>query len=63
MLAGYTRDAAFTEFAEDKKGQLKPGMLADLAVFSDDLEALPADEIDQAQAVLTLCDGRITHRL
>ncbi|MEO1199150.1 MAG: amidohydrolase [Pseudomonadota bacterium] len=63
MLAGYTRDAAFTEFAEDRKGQLKPGMLADIAVFSDDLEAMPGDEIDQAQAVLTICDGRITHCL
>lgn len=63
MLAGYTRDAAFTEFAETKKGMLKPGMLADIAVFSHDLETLPGEVIDQAHAVLTICDGRITHCL
>ncbi|MAV47298.1 MAG: amidohydrolase [Alphaproteobacteria bacterium TMED89] len=60
-LESYTTVAAYTEFAEDQKGQLKPGMLADLAVLSSNLEALDRDGIEQTQAIATLCDGRLTY--
>jgi predicted amidohydrolase YtcJ len=60
-LAGYTRDAAYAEFQEHKKGQIKVGMLADLVLLSADLFATPAEEIDQVQPVLTICDGRIVY--
>jgi predicted amidohydrolase YtcJ len=49
-LASYTRDNAWVEFNEDVKGQLKPGMLADVVVLSHDLTALPPVDITQAQA-------------
>ncbi len=39
-IAGYTRDGAYTEFAEARKGRLKAGMLADVVVMSHDLEKL-----------------------
>ncbi len=58
-ILGYTRDAAYTEFMEYEKGQIKEGYLADLVLFSHDLFALKPEEITSAKAVLTMMDGRI----
>lgn len=58
-ILGYTRDAAFTEFMENEKGQIKAGYLADLVLFSDDLFAVQPEEILSARPVLTMIDGRI----
>jgi len=58
-IVGYTRDAAYTEFMEHQKGQIKEGYLADLVLFSHDLFALPAEEIRTAHVVMTMVDGRI----
>ena len=58
-ILGYTRDAAYTEFMEKEKGQIKEGYLADLVLFSHDLFALDSHEITTAKAVLTMVDGRI----
>jgi predicted amidohydrolase YtcJ len=44
---------------EHQKGQVKEGFLADLVLFSHDLFALPAEEIQAARAVMTMVDGRI----
>jgi predicted amidohydrolase YtcJ len=60
-ILGYTRDAAFTEFMEDQKGQVKEGYLADLVLFSHDLFELKPEEITTARAVMTMVDGRIVH--
>jgi predicted amidohydrolase YtcJ len=62
-LSGYTADGAWTEFMENRKGRLEPGLLADVVVLSDDVEAVPAEAIDQLQPVVTICDGRITHEV
>src|SRR3546814_12820683 len=49
VLRAYTPGSAYAEFAEDTKGMLAPGYVADLAVLSQDvldatvpLDALPA---------------------
>jgi predicted amidohydrolase YtcJ len=60
-LSSYTRDAAYAEFQEDLKGQLKVGMLADLVLLSEDLESLPVEEIKDVRPTLTVCDGVITY--
>ncbi len=60
-ILGYTRDAAYVEFKEYEKGQIKAGYLADLVLFSHDLFALQSDEIAQAHVVLTIMDGRIVY--
>jgi predicted amidohydrolase YtcJ len=60
-LAGYTRDAAYAEFQENEKGQLKPGMLADVVLLTSDLEATPEEELDRTQVALTICDGRVVY--
>jgi predicted amidohydrolase YtcJ len=60
-LASYTLDAAWVEFNEARKGQLRPGMLADVTIFSYDLTTLAPDDITQARPVVTICDGQITY--
>ncbi len=60
-LAGYTTGAAYGEHCEHAKGMLRAGMLADIAVWSADLEATPTEELATVTAVATICDGRITH--
>jgi len=60
-LIGYTRDAAYVEFKENEKGQVKEGYLADLVLFSDDLFQVKSEDILSARVVLTIFDGRIVH--
>src|SRR5215216_2774032 len=55
-ILGYTRDAAYTEFMEDQKGQVKVGYLADLVLFSHDLFKVKPEEITTAKAVMTMMD-------
>lgn len=58
-ILGYTRDAAYAEFKENEKGQIKVGYLADLVLFSHDLFALDKKDILQAKPILTIVDGKI----
>lgn len=60
-LLAYTREAAYAEFQEDQKGQLRPGYLADLVLLVDDIFAAPPDTIEQLDPVLTVCDGNIVY--
>ncbi|SNS31569.1 hypothetical protein SAMN06295912_10498 [Sphingomonas laterariae] len=46
---------------QGKKGQIKVGQLADLALLSDDYFTVPEDEIAHLNAVLTLLGGKIVH--
>jgi predicted amidohydrolase YtcJ len=46
---------------QGKKGQIKPGQLADLAVLSDDYFSVPEDQIVHLRSVLTLLGGRVVH--
>lgn len=60
-LIGYTRDAAYAEFKENEKGQIKAGYLADLVLFDRDLFQLASEEIMSAKVALTLVDGKIVY--
>lgn len=62
-ILGYTRDAAFVEFMENQKGQVKEGYLADLVLFSHDLFELDPKDISKAKAVLTIVNGKIVYEL
>jgi predicted amidohydrolase YtcJ len=59
LIIGYTRDAAYVEFKESEKGQVKEGYLADLVLFSHDLFSVKPEEITSAKAVMTIIDGRV----
>jgi predicted amidohydrolase YtcJ len=58
-IIGYTRDAAYVEFMENEKGQIKEGYLADLVLFSHDLFEVKPEEIMSAKPVLTMIEGRV----
>ena len=55
--------AANTWFSTEpgKKGQIKVGQLADLAVLSDDYFSIPEDEIQDITSVLTVLGGKVVH--
>jgi predicted amidohydrolase YtcJ len=59
-LEGYTSEGAYAEFAEDRKGQLKPGFAADLVILDGDVFATSLNAIAQLQVVTTVCGGKIT---
>ncbi len=60
-LSAYTSGSAWFSLEEDKRGTLRPGVLADLAVLTDDLFTVDEDEIPDIRALLTLVGGRIVH--
>lgn len=60
-LRAYTRGSAYAEFAEHEKGTLAPGMLADLAVLSQDVFAVPTEALPGTTSVLTLVGGRVAY--
>lgn len=60
-LIAYTRDAAFAEFQEHQKGQIRQGFLADLVMLPKDLFAIPSEEIASLKPSLTMVDGRVVH--
>jgi len=62
VIASYTRNAAYAEFMENEKGMIRPGMLADLVLFEQDLFTTSKTEIDQVQPQVTICDGRVVWR-
>jgi predicted amidohydrolase YtcJ len=60
-VTAYTRGSAYAEFAEHEKGTLAPGMLADLAVLSQDIFTVPTEALPATVSVLTLVGGAIVH--
>jgi predicted amidohydrolase YtcJ len=59
MLGGYTRNAAYAEFMENKLGTLQPGKLADLIVLSQDLFKTPPERIKDTKVLLTMVGGKV----
>jgi predicted amidohydrolase YtcJ len=55
----YTLGSAYAEFAEQDKGSLAPGKLADLVVLSHDIFHVPPQQILSTRSVLTMVGGRI----
>jgi hypothetical protein len=60
-LRAYTVNNAWAAGEEAIKGQLKPGMLADLVVLDQDLFAIAPARIKDVKALLTLVGGRVVH--
>jgi len=62
LLVGYTRDAAYAEWREHERGQVRPGMLADLVLLDGDLFEVAAQDpaaVGRLRPRLTLVNGRI----
>ncbi len=57
-LAAYTTGGARAEHTDAWKGRLAPGFVADIAILSHDIEALPPDALDTVHVTRTLAGGR-----
>jgi len=60
-LRAYTVGSAYAEFEEGRKGTLAPGMLADIAVFPEDITRMPARELLSTPVAMTITGGRIVY--
>ncbi len=60
-VRAFTVGSAYAEFADQVKGTLTPGKLADLVLLDRDLYQTDPAQIDQARAVLTVMDGRVVY--
>jgi hypothetical protein len=61
LLLGYTRDAAYAEFRENEKGQLKEGYLADMVLLSENIFQIPPEEIKDVSPLFTMVDGKMMY--
>lgn len=57
----YTAGSAYGEFEEDRKGEIKPGMLADMVVFPVDITQIPPAELLKTSVDVTITGGRIVY--
>jgi len=58
-LRGYTWNGAYTEFAEDLKGSIAAGKLADLIILDRDIFKIPPEEIIDAKVEMTILAGKV----
>ncbi|OGN93641.1 MAG: hypothetical protein A2Z71_02115 [Chloroflexi bacterium RBG_13_50_21] len=62
-LLSYTREAAYAEFQDHVKGQLRPGYLADMVLLSDDLFEMPPENMKEVHPTMTMMGGKITYEV
>jgi predicted amidohydrolase YtcJ len=55
----YTKESAYGEFMEDKKGRLKPGYYADMVLLDRDIFTCDPEEIKQIKPLMTVTGGKI----
>ena len=60
-LQSYTLDAAFGAFQDEMLGSVEVGKFADFAIFSKDIMTIDAEEILQAEAVMTIVGGEVVY--
>jgi predicted amidohydrolase YtcJ len=60
-IDGFTRSAAYAAYRDKDVGTLEKGKLADLAVLSQDVFAIPANEIGATRVLRTVIGGRTVY--
>ena len=61
-IAGYTVGSAYAEFAEQKKGSLEAGKLADIVILSKNLLDVPPKEYLDTDVLCTIVDGKVVYQ-
>jgi predicted amidohydrolase YtcJ len=62
-MKAYTYMGAYSSFEENLKGQIKPGQLADVIVFSQDLFTIDPMKTFETTVLLTVFDGKVIYSL
>ncbi|MDP2356028.1 MAG: amidohydrolase [Beijerinckiaceae bacterium] len=60
-LRMWSEGGAWFVFAENERGRIAPGMLADLAMLDADYMSAPVETIGEIKSVLTIVGGRVVH--
>ncbi|HEX8424303.1 MAG TPA: amidohydrolase [Pyrinomonadaceae bacterium] len=60
-VRAYTVGSAYAEFAEQAKGTLAPGKLADIVILSQDIFRINPVEIERTKVRLTIMDGKVVY--
>jgi predicted amidohydrolase YtcJ len=60
-LRCYTANNAYGVFREQELGRIAPGMLADVAVLSDDVFTIAPERIEHAKVDITIFDGHVIY--
>ncbi len=62
-LHGYTYEPAYAAFAEQDRGMLRPGALADLVLLDRDLTAIPPATIGDTRVKATIVGGKVVYQV
>jgi predicted amidohydrolase YtcJ len=60
-LRMYTSGSAWFAHADDRRGSLAAGKLADLAVLTKDYMAVPIEQIGSIESLLTMVGGKVVY--
>ncbi len=60
-VRAYTVGSAYAEFAENVKGTITPGKLADIVILDQNIFKIDPEEIQNTHAMLTMVDGRVVY--
>lgn len=60
-LAAWTFGSAYAEHAEDQKGTLAAGMVADIAVVDRNIVAIPIAQLAELKVTATIVGGRVVY--
>ena len=60
-ISDYTTGSAYAEFEENRKGEIKPGMFADIVVYPTDITRMPPAELLRTSVDMTVAGGRIVY--
>lgn len=60
-LQAYTVNGAYASYDEQRKGFLKAGMLADIAILSENIFSIAPERLPSVKVLYTIFDGRIVY--
>jgi len=61
-IEAYTLGSAYAEFAENEKGSITPGKLADVVILDADLFSIAPEKISDANVRATIVGGRVVYQ-
>jgi len=62
-IRNYTTGSAYAEFAETRKGQLRPGQYADFIILSADMTRVPPAQYTSIKVLRTVVAGRTVYQI